>query len=138
VACLRSFLLCSSFAGLALLGCGADEHTQIPPVGDGLTTLQLDPTLNECPRFTQSLVIPQAIPPRLSAEVVVIATDPDGLDSAIQYTWSAPSGSFTEPKQPTTRYGCDARGTQVALRLDAVDGRGCQSRLALVVNCLDE
>jgi hypothetical protein len=83
------------------------------------------------------LVIPQAIRPRFSAEVVVIATDPDGPNSAIEYTWSASSGSFTDLKQPFTRYGCEARGLQV-LKLDAVDARGCQSRLALAVNCLDE
>ena len=133
----RSFLLCLSFAGFALLGCGANDHADLFPDDDGKIRLQIDPTVNECPTFTQSLVIPQAIPPRFSAEVVVIATDPDGPNAAIEYTWSASSGSFTDLKQPITRYGCEARGLQV-LKLDAVDARRCDARLALVVNCLDE
>jgi hypothetical protein len=133
----QSILLCLIFAGFASFGCGANDHVQLGPDDDGQIRLQINPTLNECPTFTQSLVIPQAIPPRFSAEVVVIATDPDGPNSAIEYTWSASSGSFTDLKQPFTRYGCEARGLQL-LKLDAVDARGCTSRLALAVDCLDE
>jgi hypothetical protein len=134
---MRTFLLCSSFAGFALLGCGANDHAQPSPTGEGLVQLSFDRGLNECPEFTQSLIIPQAIRPRMSAEVVVIATDPDGLDSAIDYTWSASSGAFSDPKQPYTRYGCEATGRQL-LRLDVVDALGCPARLALDVDCLDE
>ena len=133
----RSLLLSLSFASLALLGCGANDQVQIPSSGDGQVQFKVDPSLNECPTFTQSLVIPQAIRPRFSAEVVVIATDPDGPNSAIEYTWTASSGSFTDLKQPFTRYGCEARGLQV-LKVDAVDSLGCRSRLALAVTCLDE
>lgn len=134
---MRSFYLTLSFASWALLGCGASDQAQISPSDDGLVQLKIDPSLNECPTFTQSLVIPQSIPPRFSAAVVVIATDPDGPNAAIEYTWSASSGSFTDLKQPTTRYGCEARGRQI-LKLDAMDARGCQSRLTLSVDCLDE
>ena len=134
---LRSLFVQLSLAGFGLLGCGADDHAWGASSGDGVVQLEVDPSLNECPTFTQSLVIPQAIRPRFSAEVAVIATDPDGPNSALEYTWSASSGSFTDLKQPFTRYGCEARGMQV-LKLHAVDALGCQSRLALVVNCLDE
>lgn len=134
---LRSFLLSLSFASVALLGCGASDQAQVPSGDDGQVQFKVDPSLNECPTFTQSLVIPQAIRPRFSAEVVVIATDPDGPNSAIEYTWSASSGSFTDLKQPFTRYGCEASGLQV-LKLAAVDSLGCRSQLALAVNCLDE
>lgn len=134
---MRSLFLTLSCAGFASLGCGASDQSQTYPADDGLIQLKVDPTLNECPTFTQSLVIPQSIPPRFSAAVVVIATDPDGPNAALEYTWSASSGSFTDAKQPTTRYGCEARGRQI-LKLDAVDARGCQSRLALSVDCLDE
>ena len=133
---LRSLFVKLSFASLAL-GCGANDQTQVPATNDGLVNLQIDSSLNECPTFTQSLVIPQAIRPRYSAEVVVIATDPDGPNSAIEYTWSASSGSFTDLKQPFTRYGCAAPGSQV-LKVEAVDALGCRSRLSLAVNCLDE
>jgi len=118
-----------------LLGCGANDH--VPSADDGLVQFQVDPDANECPTFIQSLVIPQAIRPRFSAEAAVVVTDPDGPDSALEYTWSASSGSFTEPKQPTTRYGCEERGLQV-LKLLAVDRPGCAARLTLIVNCLDE
>lgn len=121
----------------ALLGCGASDRSRITPADDGVVQLNVDPSFNECPTFTQSLVIPQAIPPRFSAALVVIATDPDGPNAALDYTWSASSGAFTDTKQPTTRYGCEARGRQI-LNLDAVDARGCQSRLAIAVDCLDE
>lgn len=134
---MRSLSLTLSFACCALLGCGASDQTQITPSDDGLVQFKVDPNFNECPTFTQSLVIPQEIPPRFSAAVVVIATDPDGPNAALEYTWSASSGAFTDEKQPTTRYGCEARGRQI-LKLDAVDARGCQSRLAIAVDCLDE
>jgi len=135
---MRSLSLTLSLACCALLGCGASDQTQITPADDdGLVQLKVDPGFNECPTFIQSLVIPQAIPPRFSAAVAVLATDPDGPNAALEYTWSASSGAFTDTKQPTTRYGCEARGRQI-LKLDAVDARGCQSRLAITVDCLDE
>jgi hypothetical protein len=134
---LRSIFLRLSLAGFALIGCGANDHALGVTSDNGVVQLEVDPSLNECPTFTQSLVIPEAIRPRFSAEVVVIATDPDGPNSALEYTWSASSGSFTDLKQPFTRYGCEARGVQL-LKLEAVDALGCQSRLALLVNCLDE
>ena len=134
---MRSFLLAVGVASYALLGCGAGDQVQASPGDDGRIQLKVDPTLNKCPTFTQSLVIPQSIPPRFSAAIVVIATDPDGPNAAIEYTWSASSGAFTDLKQPAKRYGCEARGRQI-LNLDAVDARGCQSRLQLAVDCLDE
>jgi len=134
---MRALCLSLSFASCALLGCGASDHAQFSSADDGQLQLKIDPSFNKCPTFTQSLVIPQSIPPRFSAAVVVIATDPDGPNAALEYTWSATSGAFTDIKQPTTRYGCEARGRQI-LNLDAVDARGCQSRLQLAVDCLDE
>jgi len=134
---LRSFFSNLSLIGFGVLGCGGSDHTLLPSADAGLIQLKIDPSLNECPTFTQSLVMPEAIPPRFSAEVVVIATDPDGPNSAIEYTWSASSGSFTDLKQPFTRYGCEARGLQT-LKLAVVDELGCQARLSLAVNCLEE
>ena len=131
-----STFVAHGFAVCGLLGCGAAEPGTTPAPGDGDTHLQIAPTYNLCPRFAQSLVIPQAIKPRMVAEVVVIATDPDGLDSALAYDWSASSGSFTDPKQPTTGYGCVERGRQV-LRLDASDALGCRAALNLEVTCLE-
>jgi len=138
VARLRPFQLSFGIASCAaLLGCGAGDHTESPSAADGVVQFQVSPDVNECPAFIQSLVIPQAIRPRFSAEAAVVVTDPDGPDSALEYTWSASSGSFTDPKQPTTRYGCEARGPQL-LKLIAVDRPGCEARLTLRVDCLDE
>jgi len=133
----RSIFLVVSCAGFSLLGCGAGDQAQTFASDDAPIQLKINPTLNECPTFTQSLVIPQSIPPRFSAAVVVIANDPDGPNAALEYSWSASSGAFTDTKQPTTRYGCEARGRQI-LKLDARDARGCQSRLAIAVDCVDE
>ena len=57
----------------ALLACGASEHVNIPD-DDKKTELRIEPEFNVCPTFTESLAIPQAIPPRMNTAHCLRAT----------------------------------------------------------------
>jgi hypothetical protein len=119
----------------ALFGCGTGEQTPVPDLADAQPYVQIDPTVNVCPTFDASLVIPLDIPPKASAQIVVRATDPDGDSAAIIYDWTAPSGSFSNPNRSTTTYSCAALGPQ-ALRVSALDERSCASSLVINVDCI--
>lgn len=126
---------------LALLsfGCGSGTEQVFVPdrAADAGPSVQLYPTVNVCPVFNQSLINPRSIPPDASAEVIVFATDPDGLDSSLVFDWTASSGSFSEPKSSATLYRCAARGPQI-LYVRALDRLGCSNELDLDVTCLDD
>ena len=130
----RSIL--ASLGACALLGCGSGEQTQPTQAADPQAFTQIDPTINVCPAFGGALVIPLDIGPNVLAQLVVHATDPDGNSAALAYDWSAPSGTFSDPNQPTTTYRCSAPGAQ-ALQVRARDERDCYGSLILNVNCLD-
>ncbi len=123
---------------LLLLGCGSGTAQVLgPDQTDAGPSLQVYPTVNVCPVFNQSLINPRSIGPDASAEVVVFASDPDGLNSSLAFEWTASSGSFSEPKLPATLYRCDARGPQV-LYVRALDRLGCSTELDLDVTCSDD
>ena len=125
-------------AAFALLGCGSGEHNYVPEDSvDAGFSVQIVPQVNVCPVFNQSLVIPRSIAPRVSAEVVVFATDPDGVDSALKFDWTASSGSFSDPIRPVTSYVCADVGSQV-LHVRALDRLGCRVQLDLDVTCLSD
>jgi hypothetical protein len=92
---------------------------------------------NMCPVFDHHLVVPQDIAPENSADVSVLASDPDGADGTLTYVWSATSGTFTELLLPKTTYRCAAPGAAV-LAVHARDVEGCESELLLDVQCLEE
>ena len=120
----------------ALFACGSGEQTQPSQMSEPQPITQVDPTVNVCPLFGGSLIIPLDIGPAVSSQIAVRATDPDGDDAALVYDWSASSGTFSRPDQPTTAYRCSALGAQ-ALRVRARDPRGCFNSLVLNVNCID-
>lgn len=128
----RCFLL--ALCACALFGCGSGEQVSGAPSGEPFTTV--DPTINVCPHFAASLVIPLDIAPTVAAQIVVRATDPDGNSAGLVYDWSASSGTFSKPDQPTTTYRCSELGPQ-ALHVSARDEQGCAGILALNVNCID-
>lgn len=130
--CVRS-ALCGT---LLLFGCGSGEQ----PGNSGQTAppqpfVQVDPTINVCPRFGGSLIIPEDISPGLQAEVAVIADDPDGSNARLVFSWTASAGLFSAADRPTTGYTCSEAGPQV-LNISARDPLGCTSSLALNVTCL--
>ena len=133
----RCRALGSIFTAFVLLGCGASGKPDASDSVGANTLIQITPVANACPAFVQSLVIPQSIKPGAVADVIVIASDPDGPESGVSFDWSASSGTFSSSDRPATRYRCLALGAQ-QLRVGAVDELGCRSELTLPVTCLGE
>jgi hypothetical protein len=131
---LRSSLIC--IGALASCGCGSGDQTDPAPASNAQPFVQVEPTINVCPVFSDSLVIPLDIGPGVTAEIAVRASDPHGNDASLIYDWSAPSGTFSEPDRPVTAYRCAALGQQ-ALQVRALDLRGCTGSLLIDVNCID-
>lgn len=130
---LRSIVLC--VGACTLVACGSAPQTDSIEPADSRTFIEVDPAVNVCPVFDRALIIPVDIPPSVSAQLVVYASDPDGSDASLAYGWSAPSGTFSTPNRPATTYHCLALGPQV-LNVTAEDVRGCRVDLALDVNCI--
>jgi hypothetical protein len=120
-----------------LLGCGSADETRTVKPDDEAHTLEFTPTLNLCPHFEGSFILPQTIAPGAVALLGVRAVDPDGDDLAISYGWSALSGAFTKPDRPVTEYSCDALGDQ-PLNVTATDSANCDATLQVSVTCLSE
>jgi len=122
-----------------LLGCGAAEQTDsgpgAPPESSGLT--DFDPAVNVCPHFEGSLILPQTVLEGEYAFIAVRATDPDADDLSLTYRWSAPSGEFSSPLEPTTEYRCAVGGVQ-PLTVVASDLRSCDVELQLDITCIFE
>jgi hypothetical protein len=135
VADVRSIL--TSVVACAVFGCGASPQVDTPQSTDSKPLVAFDPEINVCPVFEGMLVIPLDIPPNVPAQIIVKVTDPDGIDAALTYEWSAPSGNFSDPKSPITAYRCAELGPQ-ALRVTAEDVVGCGRSTELNVSCVAE
>jgi hypothetical protein len=123
-------------AWLAPAGCGsADRTKQERPEEPDSQAVNVEQTINICPQFVGSIVLPQTIPPGETAVVGVHATDPDGDDALLTYEWTATSGTFSDPEQAATHYDCDATGAQI-LTVVTKDARGCHVQLDIAVTCL--
>jgi hypothetical protein len=119
-----------------LLGCGSADHSVAPePEGAGAATADVNSSVNVCPLFTGSLVMPQRIAPGEASTIIVRATDLDAPDSELVFAWSAASGAFDPRDKPMTSYRCDALGTE-QLTLSAKDSRGCVSDMKIEVECV--
>jgi hypothetical protein len=116
-----------------LLGCGAADSSRAvqdePP-----DAAQLDATVNTCPSFAYSMVLPQAIRAGETAFVVALATDPDSDDALLTYRWSASSGDFGHANDPLSEYTCADAGPQV-LTVTTSDPDGCENNLDFDVVC---
>ncbi len=118
--------------GLAI-GCGAADATRAVQ-GDPPADTQLATTVNTCPSFAYSMILPQAIRASETAIAVALGTDPDSDDSLLTYQWSATSGDFGHPKDPLTEYTCADAGPQV-LSVTTSDPDGCENNLDFDVVC---
>jgi hypothetical protein len=119
----------------ALAACGSAPQTDSTEPADTRTFIEIDPAVNVCPVFDRALIIPLDIPPNVPAKLAVYATDPDGSDASLTYSWSSQAGTFATPKLAATLYYCSALGPQV-LTVTTEDLRGCRVDLALNVNCI--
>ena len=116
-----------------LFGCGAADSTKAvqddPPEDTRLAT-----TVNTCPWFAYSMVLPQAIRAGETAFVVALGTDLESDDALLTYEWSASSGDFGHPRDPLTEYTCADAGPQV-ISVTTSDPDGCENNLDFDVVC---
>jgi hypothetical protein len=126
-------------AALWTLSCGTADHVAArpPPDQDASADTQVASKVNVCPRFDGSLALPQKITPDQTAVLLVTASDPDGNDAQLVFTWSAPNGSFNPSDKPVTNYNCSKLGVQ-QLTISARDEQGCSSALSLSVECVGD
>jgi len=109
----------------------------IPETGDaGAEQAEVASSVNVCPRFAGSLVMPQRILPDESAFIAVRAVDPDALDTQLAFSWTATSGTFTASDKSVTNYRCAQVGSE-QLTVVARDHQGCTSELTIAVECID-
>jgi hypothetical protein len=54
---------------------------------------------------------------------------------ALTYEWSAPSGTFADPKAPQTAFTCAQPGP-VELKVRVVDDEGCEQTHSAIVTCV--
>ncbi len=124
-------------SALAICGCSSAEQTDSGPSdADQLVGVNVGSKENVCPHFESAFVLPQTLAPKEISTIDVRATDPDGKDSALQYSWSATSGSLMVLDQPTTKYQCDKTGQQV-LTVITSDPQGCRRALNIEISCVD-
>jgi hypothetical protein len=120
-----------SFALLA--GCGSADSSRAVQ-GEPPEDATLAATINTCPAFAYSMVLPQTIAPGETAFVVALGTDPDSDDALLKYRWSASSGAFGHPTDPLSEYTCADAGPQV-LTVTTSDPDGCENNLDFDVVC---
>jgi len=133
VGCVR---IVSLLIGVLCCACGSAEHGQFEPAREQPQQVDFESTINVCPAFQGSAASPIDIPPDQPSQILVLASDPDGLDSKLQFQWSADSGSFSRPKRSLTEYRCGKPGPML-LKVVARDSEGCESSLSVNVTCLD-
>jgi len=90
--------------------------------------------INSCPTFQFSLILPEVIHEGEIANVVAFASDPGSGESSIRYEWSATSGEFDTPHDPSSQYTCSDSGPQV-LSVTASDREGCEMRQDFSILC---
>ena len=121
--------------GTLSAACGSGDHAQIARANEDPQLVDFESKINICPTFLGSAASPTQIPAKESAQILVLADDPDGDDSDLEFEWSAGSGTFTTPRRSLTEYRCDKPGVRV-LHVVARDSDGCASALDVGVTCL--
>jgi hypothetical protein len=119
---------------LISLACSASDTTRA--VREDPSEAQVRPNPNLCPTFSFYMVLPQRIRDDEPAVAIVYATDVDSDDAKLTYAWSATAGDFTHPDETLTEYSCAGLGPQ-QLKVTTRDPDGCESVLALDVDCLE-
>ncbi len=132
---LRLVLVLSALTGACGSGSGSDEHSRISPPNEDPQLVDFESKINICPAFQGSAANPTEIPPQQPAQILVLAQDPDGPDSELEFEWSAESGTFSEPTRSLTEYRCGKPGAGL-LHVVARDSIGCASSLNVNVTCL--
>lgn len=124
-------------AGVLCGACGSGASTPIEPASEGPQVVNFDSRVNVCPLFLGSAVNPPQIAPEQTAELLVLAQDPDGDDAKLTFEWSATSGAFSARKRSLTEYRCGKLGVN-QLHVSARDTGGCTTSIDIAVTCLEQ
>jgi hypothetical protein len=91
--------------------------------------------LIQCPGLFTLLVAPDRVAVGGAVAVTATASAPAGTEAgATDLSWTAPSGTFSDPASSLTTFTCTSPGT-VTLSLTATRG-GCAETLNATVSCL--
>ena len=95
---------------------------------------------NQCPVVSSLVVEPQVIPEGGSANIEVIANDPDDNPDALSTTLTARHGTIVDPNAFRTTYECDENiGGVIEICVVASDGdSSCDDELCTWVRCPGE
>jgi hypothetical protein len=91
--------------------------------------------INVCPVIDGVTATPTEVALGGSIALVAAAHDADSAPSPLSYTWSAPSGAFTDTSTAATRFTCTAPGA-VTISLALSDGDApCNDTAQVTVTC---
>ena len=94
-------------------------------------------TINVCPVADGLSASPTDVAVGFPVTLAIAAHDADNGPSPLAYSWTAASGSFSDPTSATPTFVCNAPGP-VTLTATAADGdttAGCADTLSVVVTC---
>jgi len=94
-------------------------------------------TINICPVADGLSANPSDVAVGFPIALAIAAHDPDNGPSPLTYSWTAPSGSFSNATSATPTFVCNAPGP-VTLTATASDGdatAGCAATMTVVVTC---
>jgi hypothetical protein len=111
---------------------GLDCH-QPPKNGSAM----VNGVLNVCPVADGISANPADVAVGFPITLAIAAHDSDNGPSPLAYSWTAPSGSFSDPKSATPTFVCNAPGpvTLTATVSDGDSTPGCADTLSAVVTC---
>jgi len=115
--------------------CPNEEDAESPDSGDGgggpgLVRVIGTYTNASCPEVNPISIGPDS-GGLVSLSATISGSAPDG--SVLTYTWSAPTGSFTDPQSLETSYKCPGAGV-ITVSLTAAGGP-CQNETVGLVMC---
>ena len=105
--------------------------------GARLGSALLTGDINICPTLDGVTAVPSTVNVGQSTTVAVVAHDPDVMPAALQFAWSAPTGTFSAPAAAVTQFTCTTAGT-VTIGIALNDGdlsAGCPVAGAVNVVC---
>jgi hypothetical protein len=94
-------------------------------------------TINVCPTADGISANPADVAVGFPVALAITAHDPDSGPAPLAYSWTAASGSFSNPTSGTPTFVCNAPGpvTLTATVSDGDSTPGCADTLSLVVTC---
>ncbi len=129
-------------AGTATFDITSATTTPVPVhitcgVQPGTGSISVNGTLNVCPTVTSVGASPSNVTTGSSLSLSGAAVDPDSGPSPLAYSWTATSGTITNPSSANATFTCSAAGTAM-ITLSVFDGDAtCSSHQSVTVTCTE-